>query len=111
MSGYPSFNFPAFFKAQKKLEDEGWLVFNPAEKDQELDLDKEAVKTGNAQMAIEKGFDFRECFLWDVSRVIEADAIYMLKGWEASPGASAEHAVACAMKKHYPEYIILYEGV
>ena len=35
-----------------------------------------------------------------------ADAIYMLKGWEHSPGARAEHAVAVAL-----ELPIAYEGV
>jgi hypothetical protein len=33
----------------------------------------------------------------------------MLPGWEQSPGARGEHAVAVAMKKHYPEYQIIYE--
>ena len=35
--------------------------------------------------------------------------IYMLEGWEASPGAIGEHAVAVAIKRHYPEYQIFYE--
>lgn len=109
MSGIPEFNFPAFFKAQKMLENNGWTVFNPAEKDQEKDLDTEAVKTGDSAKAMSAGFDFRECFTWDCDRVIEADAIYMLRGWEQSPGARAEHSVATAMQKHYPEYQILYE--
>lgn len=108
MSGYPKFNFPAFFAAQERLEAEGWTVFNPAEKDQEADLDAEAVKTGDAALAVEKGFDFREAFAWDVNRIIESTAIYMLPGWEFSPGATAEHAVARAMKKHYPEFQIIY---
>lgn len=108
MSGYPEFNFPAFFAAQRKLEATGWTVFNPAEKDQEKDLDPESVKTGDAKKAIAAGFDFREAFTWDMNKVIEASAIYMLPGWQFSPGATAEHAVAIAMKKHYPEYQIIY---
>lgn len=109
MSGYPEFNFPAFFVAALRLKEQGWIVFNPAEKDLEATLDETAVKTGDAQEAIAKGFDFREAFTWDVNRVIESNAIFMLKGWEASPGARAEHAVATAMQKHYPEYQIIYE--
>lgn len=109
MTGYPKFNFPAFFAAQKKLEELGWTVFNPADKDSEASLDAEAVKTGDDKLAIKKGFDFREAFGWDADKVINGDAIYMLKGWEASPGARAEHAIASVMKIKYPEYQIIYE--
>src|SRR3990167_1487601 len=108
MSGYPEFNFPAFFAAEEKLQAEGWDASNPAKKDLEKTLDPKSLKTGNAELAIKKGFDFREAFTWDVNRVIKGDAIYMLRGWEFSPGASAEHAVAVAMKRHYPEYRIIY---
>jgi hypothetical protein len=108
MSGLPEFNFPAFFAAQAELEAQGWTVFNPANKEQEKELDAEAFKVGDAPKAIAAGFDFRECYLWDVTRVIESDAIYMLPGWEQSPGARGEHAVAVAMKKHYPDYQIIY---
>lgn len=107
MTGYPEFNFPAFHAAAKKLRSEGWIVFNPAEKDDEADLDPEAVKTGDAKLAIEKGFDFREAYLWDIARVIEGDAIYLLPGWEKSVGACGEAAVALAMQKHYPDYQII----
>ena len=109
MSGIPEFNFPAFFAAQALLEADGWHVFNPAQKDQEATLDPVAVISGDAKAAIAKGFDFREAFTWDLNRVIEGDAIYMLKGWQFSPGATAEHATAIAMKRHYPEYEIYYE--
>lgn len=109
MSGYPEFNFPAFFAAEEKLEAEGWIVHNPAKKDLEDTLDPDAMKTGDAKKAISEGFDFREAYLWDVSRIIQGHAIYMLKGWEASTGARGEHAVAQAMKNHYPEYEIIYE--
>lgn len=109
MSGYPQFNFPAFFAAEERLKAEGWLVFNPAGKDIEDDPNIQNSPDGDAQKAIAEGFDFREAFTWDTEKVIEGDAIYMLRGWEASPGARAEHAVAVAMKKHYPEYQIIYE--
>jgi hypothetical protein len=110
MSGYTGFNFPAFFAAEAKLAEAGWTVFNPANKEQEKELDADAFETGDAAKAVAAGFDFRECYLWDLSKVIEGDAIYMLPGWEQSPGARGEHATAVAMKKHYPEYRIIYEG-
>ena len=108
MTGYPEFNFPAFFKAEYTLARQGWEVANPAKKDAEKDL--AGFATGDAKEAVAKGFDFREAFLWDVSKVIEGDAIYMLRGWHNSTGACAEHAVAIAMKRHYPDYQIIYEG-
>jgi len=110
MSGYPEFNFPAFFTAAEKLRSAGWSVFNPAEKEDEKGLDPEAYKTGDAKGAMQAGFNFREVYTWDVNKVIESDAIYMLPGWEQSPGARGEHAVACAMQKHYPDYQIIYEA-
>lgn len=109
MSGYPEFNFPAFFRASEYLKPYFDEIFNPAAKSQEAELDAEAVVTGDAKKALAEGFDFRKCYLWDVTKVIEADAIYMLKGWQYSPGACGEHAVAVAMKRHYPEYEIIYE--
>jgi hypothetical protein len=109
MTGYPEFNFPAFNAAQDRLEEDGWFVFNPARKDVEAGLDPDSLATGDAALAIDKGFDFRDAYTWDVTKVIEADAIYMLNGYSASVGALGELAVATAMQKHYPEYQILYE--
>ncbi len=109
MSGYPEFNFPAFFAAAERLEADGWQVFNPANKDAETDLDAEAFKTGDAKLVVERGFDFREAYMWDIDKVINSDGIYMLPGWQYSPGACGEHAVAVAMKRHYPDYEIIYE--
>lgn len=109
MSGYLEFNFPAFFQAEADLMERGWKVCNPANKEQEKTLDEKAFQTGDAMKAMSAGFNFRECFTWDVNKVIESDAIYMLEGWQYSPGACAEHAVAVAMKRHYPEYKIFYQ--
>lgn len=111
MSGIPEFNFPAFHAAEDWLRRfEGFeIVFNPAKKDEEYDLDPEACKTGDHVLVQEKGFNFKEAYLWDVQKVIEADAIYMLRGWERSPGAIGEHAVAVALQKHDPKYEIMYE--
>lgn len=112
MSGYPDFNFPAFYAAEDKLVAEGWEVFNPADKEQERThkkLNPESFASGTPGQLVESGFDFRTCYIWDVTKVCEADAIYMLPGWQYSPGACGEHAVAVAMKRHYPDYQIIYE--
>jgi hypothetical protein len=108
MSGYPELNFPAFYEAEEFWTECGYNVFNPANKDAEKELDPVAFATGDHVKANSTGFNFKEAYLWDVTKVIEADAIYMLKGWQYSPGAVGEHAVAVAMKKHNPEYEIIY---
>lgn len=108
MSGIPEFNYPAFNAAQEMFERNDWSVFNPAKHDSYLTELPEGFETGD-HVAANKARDFREVFLWDVQKVVEADAIYMLKGWQHSPGACAEHAVAVVLKKHIPEYEIIYE--
>lgn len=110
MTGYPEFNFPAFFSAQTDWERSGWKVFNPANKDEEVGVTtNSAYATGDAEALVKSGWSFKDAFKWDTDRVIDADAIYMLKGWEASVGARAEHSVAMAIKARYPTYEIYYE--
>jgi hypothetical protein len=110
MTGYPEFNFPAFFTAEEKLTKEGYKVFNPADKKQEKELeDNGSYATGDAALAISQGFDFRKAYMWDLEKVVKGNGIYMLNGWEQSPGARGEHAAAVAMKKHYPNYEIRYQ--
>jgi hypothetical protein len=110
MSGYPEWNYPAFFAAQDRLEAEGWKVFNPAAKDQDTFEDKEAQVSGDTALAIKNGtFDFRSAYMWDIEKVLYGDGIYMLKGWENSPGARGEHAAALFTKKNNPSFEIMYE--
>ena len=110
MTGYPEFNFPAFFAKEEELAAQGWVVANPANKEDEKELMKDdSYTSGDAKGAVAAGFDFRSAFLWDATKVIEGNAIYMLKGWEQSPGARAEHAIATVIQKHYPDYQIMYE--
>ncbi len=110
MSGYPEFNFPAFFAAQARFEKEGYEVFNPANKDVESAVQADAsFADGDDQKLMASGWDFRDAYNWDLNKVVYADAIYMLKGWEFSPGAVGEHAAAVSIKKRYPEYQIIYE--
>jgi hypothetical protein len=102
MSGYPEFNFPAFFEAQKEFEEKGWKVFNPAQKD--IESHGTAIMdnpTGDPILAAKKdGFDIREALRWDTDAICKSDAILMLRGWEHSPGACAEHSLARAIQKH-----------
>lgn len=110
MSGIPEFNFPAFFRAAEFLQDCGWTVYNPANKSsEEAVIEHSSFGEGDDKALLTSGWSFREAYKWDMDKVISADAIYMLNGWEASPGARGEHAVAMAMKSKHPEYEIIYE--
>ncbi len=109
MSGYPEFNFPAFFEAEKYLTALGYKVFNPANKEQEKGTtEAKSFASGDTVNLVKEGWDYRGAFAWDCEKVIYGDAIYMLPGWEYSPGACAEHAIAKFIKKQNPEYKIIY---
>jgi hypothetical protein len=70
MTGLPEFNRPAFFKAAARLEKKGCKVLNPARIGDLPEYD----------------------MYWPINEAMleGADAIYLLKGWEASEGASRE---------------------
>ena len=110
MSGYPEFNFPAFFAAQNKLEMWGWKVWNPAAKETEKEVQANAAYiAGDNKALVESGWDYKGAITWDCMKVIWGDGIYMLKGWEFSIGAIAEHSVAKFIKAQRPDYEIMYE--
>ena len=97
MRGYPEYNFPAFHRASTKLRSEGWLVRSPAEAD--LEQDGFDCKTGSNIRTM------RHYLKRDTDMILHCDAIYMLRGWENSKGATLEKLMA--------EYIgaeVLYEG-
>lgn len=104
MRGYKDFNFPAFFEAALRLRVEGHEVFNPAERDVN-DYGAEGLKTekgDEAEVSKKLGLDgltlARECFKHDTHYICtQADAIYLLPGWEASRGAKAERALGEAI--------------
>jgi hypothetical protein len=101
MRGIPEFNFPAFHKAAARLRSEGHEVFNPAERD--IAHHGKDISKGNAAgceklAAAEHGFNLREALKDDLVYIcLEADAIALLPGWEASKGANAELATAKAL--------------
>ena len=99
MQGYKDFNFPAFFKAAEEFEAKGFLVGNPAQKD--IDTHGENIyksEDGVLREAEDKGFCLRTALMWDLGWIAtNATHIYMLKGWERSKGANAEHALAVAL--------------
>ncbi|HEY6019559.1 MAG TPA: DUF4406 domain-containing protein, partial [Candidatus Paceibacterota bacterium] len=101
MSGIPEWNYSAFFEAEKKLTEQGWKVYNPARKDIEEGSDQtEAKRSGDTAQAIKEGvFDYKKSYMWDIDKVVHGNGIFMLKGWENSPGARGEHAAAVFCQK------------
>lgn len=100
MRGYPEFNFPAFHQATAALRAQGHIVFNPAEKDEEVhgtEFSKQ-FPSGSLEDATSKGFSLRRALGDDLAWICaEATAIYLLPGWRQSKGACAEHATAIAL--------------
>lgn len=91
MRGLPEFNFPAFNDMAAWLRAKGHTVYNPAE-------------LPNNQFTLETN---RSAFATELSWIAEnADAIYMLVGWEQSRGARAEWALANALD----DIRIFYQG-
>ena len=85
MTGLPDLNYPAFNAAAEKLRALGHEVYNPAEWEESNNFGK-----FNHLLA----FD-------DYCRYIvrEADVVLVLPGFEDSPGATGETAVARAVRK------------
>ena len=111
MRGIPEFNYPAFHAAAAELRAQGHIVFSPAERD--IEVHGIDISAGNAtgcehKAAQEHGFNLREALKDDLVWIcLEADAIALLPGWEASKGACAERATALALGL---QVIELYAG-
>jgi hypothetical protein len=107
MRGIPHFNFPAFDKARDQLISEGWEVVSPADIDRESGFDAMDMPADSDWNSVDglEGFDLFESFDRDIAAIRKCDSIYMLKGWENSTGATAEHACAKWLLKE-----IIYEN-
>ena len=102
MRGYPNFNFPAFFAAADYFKNVcGWQVFNPAQDDWDtygVDVSKGNDTGCELQAEEEHGVTIRDCMQRDCEWICKhATHMYMLRGWENSSGALAEHALAKAL--------------
>ncbi|AWY09433.1 hypothetical protein vBRpoPV13_76 [Ruegeria phage vB_RpoP-V13] len=93
MSGYEDHNAPAFYAAEESLVAMGTpssQIFNPIRHEGSLMVQQGLVK--DTQEA------YRMCMAIDCNWICkEATAMYMLTGWERSPGAKAEHALAVCL--------------
>ena len=98
----PNFNAFAFADAAAKLRAEHHTVFNPAERDVAEYGVVNSPAGSERTLAKAAGIDVmtlrRELFLADTQWICQyADAIYLLPGWEASKGATAERALGLAL--------------
>ncbi len=100
MSGIPYFNYPTFNSAAKALRAAGHIVFNPAEHDVQTHGKDISNPDGcEKQAAAEHGFDRRAALKADLAWICDhAEAIALLPGWRRSLGATAEHALASALR-------------
>ena len=85
MTGLPGHNMAAFDRAAELLRAHGWAVYSPASNDRAAGFDGSETPTGAALAAL---------WRWDLARIAECDAIFLLKGWERSDGARLELAAA-----------------
>ena len=96
-----------FEVAQNRLLEEGWAVINPASESFQLNAQKhvriEEKKWQDLKCGEFKWYNW--LLLWDMHMLAICDAIYMLKDWQDSPGATAEYYYAKACGKE-----IMYEG-
>jgi hypothetical protein len=101
MRGYPKFNFPAFHDMERWLQAKGYETFNPARSDQikyGKDFGVNNATGSEAEAASQQGFSLREALSRDAKWITEeADALYMLNGWEKSTGAKAEWTLGVAL--------------
>lgn len=94
MRGHSDLNFHAFDAARDGLILCGHTVSSPVDNDRRIGISHEL-----GEVEAERLFWSHRAYMWDLEQVAECDAIYMLKGWESSSGARAEHAVAVWLKK------------
>jgi len=93
MSGYPDHNAQAFYKAEETLIASGISaknIFNPIRHEGSIMVQQGLVR--DQQEA------YRMCMAIDCDWICKyATAIFMLRGWERSPGAKTEHALAVCL--------------
>lgn len=102
MSGFPQFNFPAFFDATKKLRAQGWDIVSPAEIDNEEDKGAALKsKDGDTRDVVAMNHKTWGDFLArDVKLIADSGitAIVFLPGWVDSRGARLEATVGLLQK-------------
>lgn len=82
MTGYTDLNFPAFFKAEEKLQKLWFDTVNPAR-----------LNPPKPDNVSEQDYWYT-CMRNDIKALMDCDSIVMLDGWEKSKGAVIERDLA-----------------
>lgn len=101
MSGYPQFNYPAFYAAADMLRAQGYEVVSPAEMDSK-ELQALALKSTNGTFKDIEGANetWGDMLARDVKLVADVvDGVCLLPGWENSRGARLEAFVCASVQK------------
>lgn len=82
MAGIDEHNFPAFFEAEERLRNAGWLVNNPA-----------SLQPGPSEdLSLDESWAW--CLKRDIPFLLEAEEVALLPGWQNSRGAKLEVSIA-----------------
>lgn len=101
MAGIDDHNFPAFNAKAAELRALGHFVYNPAE----IEPDEYAKRPAYLA-AVFHNSGYRNCLRQELRWICdEAEAIYLMNGWEYSLGANSEFTTAKAVKLKF-----FYEG-
>lgn len=89
MTGIAGHNFTAFDKIRDLIKDAGIIPVSPADITRSLATEMDIQDYSLIPM--------KKYLQEDFAALFECDSIIMLKGWENSKGARAEHALAVAL--------------
>lgn len=105
MSGYPQFNFPAFYAATKDLRARGYEIISPAELDEVGGTDKEAMASADGD-ASKLTKTWGDLLARDVKIVADQvdGVIFLQTDWAKSKGAKLEAFVALLCKHKFYQY-------
>lgn len=85
MSGLPDFNYPAFDQAEGALLDTGYDAVSPA---------VSAHRSTSDSSALAEGLRYEDVLARSLQKLLSADAVALLEGWEESHGARIEVSLA-----------------
>lgn len=86
MTGIPEYNYPTFHAAANKFRAAGYTVLSPAEDEYESQL--------TAPLPENAEHKYDHYLRLGIEKLLKADAVHMLQGWQSSVGATLEHDIA-----------------